>query len=898
MLESFPLFSQFYLDSGNLEMVSLDADKGKYLLRYRQNSLTAATGYYTNEVKVFRNSDKKLIAIMPSLTITNPPNSNDPTTHDLPNLRCDSNLVNSDYLEIDFDPHSHRESIYEGTITLDPDQYSDPQGYTLTIKNHSQMTNNQEYTNLDRYLPPVPPVIASSTTIITLVLSIPPQKVAGKVFKNSSPEFGPYQREFLCRGKPFSMIVGCKDPDNDQLRFSFTTPFAQFIPDAPSTTLDNLQLQRFNPGYSINNMIDGNISIDAKTGLISILPTKWGTYLTCVKIEEIRDNKVIGVSYRYYSFQVRECKKADDPQPKLTASGYPIGTNNITVCKGQPITLTAQNNSNWAYEWSRDGILIPEGKNASITVQDEGLYEVKVKVKYPILTNGIEEGCSNINRERININVLGTVGAVKLTGEKTFCNGGFSVLSAPVKSNVLYQWYKDGVAIVATNSDTYQANQVGKYYVALTEIASPTCPSISDTLALELRADSPKINITSDEGKKQLCQEGGQIVLRVNSTDSQTIKWFKDDIEISEQTSNSYILNQPGKYTVELKDNITQCIVSGEALSITLAPKPNAIITSINNQHVICEGDSLALSTVVLPKGQYHWQLNGVDIPKAIQSTFFSKSKGDYLISVQDSSGCKNVSNVFSLDIVSKITVTLNPLQEICEDSNLITLMGFPTNGQYSGKGIEGDKFNPKVSGAGTFKITYSITTGMQCQQGIAEQLVTVNPLPKPTALPSTLIINKGNSTILNSGNIAGYKYQWTPVTYLDAANKGNPISTPDQNIEYTVKIISDKGCSADGKISIIITSKILIPTAFTPNDDGENDTWKLFGIENYPASEVSVYNRWGEIVYFSKGYFVPFNGKYPNGVDLPTDSYAYIIKVIGTSLEQYELKGSVVILR
>jgi gliding motility-associated-like protein len=305
----------------------------------------------------------------------------------------------------------------------------------------------------------------------------------------------------------------------------------------------------------------------------------------------------------------------------------------------------------------------------------------------------------------------------------------------------------------------------------------------------------------------------------------------------------------------------------------------------------------LQLSTTLMSKGAYQWRYNGVDITGATKQLFAAKNKGEYEVSVIDSGGCKNISQKFTLDTVSKITVKLDPILEMCADGNAVTLIGYPNNGQFTGRGVQNDKFNPKIAGVGAYSITYTINTGLQCQRGKAEQIVKVNPLPNPTSLPSTISVIKGNSIILNSGNVVGYTYQWNPPTYLDARNIGNPTAKPDQTTEYTVKIISDKGCVAEGKILVNLTSKILIPTAFTPNNDGDNDTWKLFGIENYPESEVLIYNRWGDLVYYSKGYQTQFDGKDKNGIELPVDSYAYKINVV-TSEKNYVLTGSVVILR
>ncbi|SFI05918.1 T9SS type B sorting domain-containing protein [Halpernia frigidisoli] len=70
------------------------------------------------------------------------------------------------------------------------------------------------------------------------------------------------------------------------------------------------------------------------------------------------------------------------------------------------------------------------------------------------------------------------------------------------------------------------------------------------------------------------------------------------------------------------------------------------------------------------------------------------------------------------------------------------------------------------------------------------------------------------------------------------------------------------------------------IANSFSPNGDGINDTWKIDGLENYPNSEVSVYDVSGKRVFYkiTSGSF-EWDGKL-NSRNLPTATYWYTIKV------------------
>lgn len=95
----------------------------------------------------------------------------------------------------------------------------------------------------------------------------------------------------------------------------------------------------------------------------------------------------------------------------------------------------------------------------------------------------------------------------------------------------------------------------------------------------------------------------------------------------------------------------------------------------------------------------------------------------------------------------------------------------------------------------------------------------------------------------------------------------------------YTVNITDGAGCTTDTTITISANEGcFFISTALTPNGDGVNDHWILGGLEYFPDATVQVYNRWGQLLYESIGYSVPWDGKH-NGRKLPASDYYYIIK-------------------
>jgi gliding motility-associated-like protein len=76
--------------------------------------------------------------------------------------------------------------------------------------------------------------------------------------------------------------------------------------------------------------------------------------------------------------------------------------------------------------------------------------------------------------------------------------------------------------------------------------------------------------------------------------------------------------------------------------------------------------------------------------------------------------------------------------------------------------------------------------------------------------------------------------------------------------------------------------SCLLIPTFFSPNVDGVNDTWEIKGIQYFPAIEIEIFSRWGDVIYeysgSGSGYLSDqWDGTF-KGRELPISSYVFIL--------------------
>jgi gliding motility-associated-like protein len=116
------------------------------------------------------------------------------------------------------------------------------------------------------------------------------------------------------------------------------------------------------------------------------------------------------------------------------------------------------------------------------------------------------------------------------------------------------------------------------------------------------------------------------------------------------------------------------------------------------------------------------------------------------------------------------------------------------------------------------------------------------------------------------------------------------------ENTNYKLTVTDDKGCSAAATAVIKIFTALYMPNAFTPDDDGVNDLFRIPPNTTLTLKEFSVYDRWGNRIFTTKnkknGWDGTFNGKKQNaGV------YIYYIKSVINNKEVF-LKGVCVLVR
>ncbi len=181
---------------------------------------------------------------------------------------------------------------------------------------------------------------------------------------------------------------------------------------------------------------------------------------------------------------------------------------------------------------------------------------------------------------------------------------------------------------------------------------------------------------------------------------------------------------------------------------------------------------------------------------------------------------------------------------------------------------------------AQTFNVSLYSINSQGCNSDTLTQPFTVYPYPAVDAGPDRVVLEGG--TIILQPVVTGndLQYLWTPNTYLNNDKIEMPTaSNMLDDITYTLTVTGRGGCTAPAdKMFVKVLKAPKVPNTFTPNGDGINETWKIEYLDSYPNNKVQVFTRTGQLVFESKGYKTPWDGRF-NSKPLPFDTYYYVIE-------------------
>lgn len=209
-----------------------------------------------------------------------------------------------------------------------------------------------------------------------------------------------------------------------------------------------------------------------------------------------------------------------------------------------------------------------------------------------------------------------------------------------------------------------------------------------------------------------------------------------------------------------------------------------------------------------------------------------------------------------------------------------ISIWSWTFNNTTTGNITSASTQNPvRLLPSGNYTVSLVATSAVGCVSNQADSTNIIVYLQPVIDAGANILTEEFVSVPLKAtSNSTSFDFKWTPATYLSNDDILNPtVITPEFNQVYKLTAIGDGGCTATDSVKVTVLKTLNIPTAFSPNGDGINDTYKVPYLEDYPGATVEIFNRYGQSVWRESGG-KPWDGKL-NGKVLPMGVYYYLIQ-------------------
>lgn len=594
------------------------------------------------------------------------------------------------------------------------------------------------------------------------------------------------------------------------------------------------------------------------------------------------------------------------------------------VCFGDVMSMQDMSSiilgSNVTYDWDFGGLSTATGTSTSYTFPSFGFYDVQLVVTsdsacVDSLTQSVEVWANPTADFHTNSVCDGETAEFTNTSQG---NGG-------VINLIEYDFYTNGVVDFTGFDATNVYPSSGNYFVSQYVMTTDGC---TDTATTEIIIfPVPVVDFTMDPE----CED-----VLVSFTNSTTISdgsamqcyWEFGDGNNSTSQNPSEVYATPGIYQVELTATSNQgCASTGtEPLDIYPIPSPNFIANNVcdedmasfvdfssvqnvgTNDNIIMWDWDLGVTPTVLTSGQFPTYLYpgpgtySVQLVATTNHGCTDSVTNDIVIypnpvvdfSSPNPEGC----HIWCSDFVNESTISSGSINQYYWNFN---------NGDVSTQENPSSCFSNETLSNVAYDISLTATSDNGCQTELTQQdFVTVYPIPIADFEASTYETTIYQTTIdfADLSTLAD-EYLWTFDT-LAISTASNPVYMfPDNDsgrYEVCQYVTSDYGCKDTLCKEIVINGQynVYIPSAFTPNNDGTNDTFfpSLYGVTDFDFT-FRIFDRWGLLLYESTDPLnVEWDGVYL-GEAVEEDVYVWQIHFFDKyKNEQVKMTGHVTLLR
>ncbi len=589
-----------------------------------------------------------------------------------------------------------------------------------------------------------------------------------------------------------------------------------------------------------------------------------------------------------------------DPVPQCNRLGSITG---ITVSGGPAGTFS--------YKWTNHlGVIV--GTTLSINNLPAGSYRLTVSVVNDPNCN-VSAGPFTLTNQLAPqfdlTNVRVTNASCGLT------NGGISgIVIINANGAQSFKWKDAAGNIVGTTASLSNVG-AGAYQLEYDD-ASP-CPPM--TTAFFTIVNNGLIII--DESNKLIIPSGCTIIKgairNITVSGANVLQWVNTASGAVVGNAPDLINIPSGNYRLRVFDTNFGCADSTGIIFVPTTVVESLAVQSKNVKDEFCSAANGYIQNIVLspsPVGYtYKWVKNTTDT-FAFTLNVSGLAKGNYQLIGTDSNGCTQV--------ILQQTITDHP-SPILDETNVVIKDDECTQSIGSIKGMSsssGDApFNytwyaapsgsfvinsidiPKT-GAGNFYIIVTDKNGCK-DTGSILVVKDISPIITPPQYDPAYAKRNSFSFVRNLNGIAG-SYE-----IFDAPSSNTPIETNTTGTFKTINLTADKdywvrrvvGSCYSIKVKVHVTvidfSKVFVPNAFTPDNNGLNDVLKITVYGKIIIDGFYIYNRWGQQVFFTSDVNKGWDGN-NNGKPLSKATYAWMIKGYDIDGTPISLQGTVILIR
>lgn len=445
------------------------------------------------------------------------------------------------------------------------------------------------------------------------------------------------------------------------------------------------------------------------------------------------------------------------------------------------------------------------------------------------------------------------------------------------------------------NNGLFSNLPAGSYTVMLTD-----AQGCADSILPVILTQPPAILFTSVTHQDIQCYQDTAGTISVQAQGGTGNLLYALIPNLGTQPAQGQFINLPGgTYTVIATD------ASGCAATTTVIINQNVqlVISLLNTTEPLCFGDINGSINIVATGGvpPLTYALNG-GIP-ANNGLFTPLGAGNYTITMMDNQGCKFDTTVV-LNQPDILHMPMDIFGAYCVNEADARIVFYPSGGTapYTFWLNPGSQLN--TSGQFQNLAPGNYTTLLTDANGCKLDTSFVVPVP---ANPLQVSFQKedlgcygwgteGWAEAIPTGGTSPYTFLWN-TTPIQTTAKAEQLRFG----YYVVNVIDARGCAVKDTVQIIgglCCDQVYIPNAFTPNNDGNNDTWHVVTSAGIKILQYEVYNRWGNLLWRGLNPDDGWNGIFQNTLqDTGTYFYQFRYQCLSTG-EIFQFSGDITLIR